>query len=215
STLHDDSWALTVYDPSFTVPAWAKDAVVYQIFPDRFRNGDTKNDPKTGDVLYNTAAVKFPWNALPEGYCRSYDTSCPPRAGLSGYHAGDREGPNGRDFFGGDLKGIRQSLQQIHDRGFNTLYLNPIFWSKSNHGYDTADYKQINPYLGTFKDFQLLVQQAHGLGMHIILDGVFNHMSSDSPFFDRYHHSATVGACESTSSAYRNWFVFSTTHVPC
>ena len=99
--------------------------------------------------------------------------------------------------------------------GFNTIYLNPIFWSKSNHGYDTADYKTINPYFGTLKEFDLLVQQAHELHMHIILDGVFNHMSSDSPFFDRYHHSATVGACESTSSAYRSWFVFTNTHVPC
>jgi glycosidase len=215
STLVDNSWALTVYNPSFTVPGWAKDAVVYQIFPDRFRNGDPKNDPKTGDVLYGTAAVKLPWSSLPEGYCHNYDTPCPPRAGFSGYHAGDREGPNGRDFFGGDLKGIRQSLVQIHDRGFNTLYLNPIFWSKSNHGYDTADYKTINPYFGTLKDFQLLVQQAHGLGMHIILDGVFNHMSSDSPFFDRYHHYATTGACESASSPYRDWFVFTNTNVPC
>lgn len=202
STVRDWSYAQTAYAPGFTTPAWAKNAVVYQIFPDRFRNGDTKNDPKDGDPLYDLSASLKPWNALPRGYCRAYNTPC-------------AEQPNGTDFFGGDLKGVRQSLELLHDRGFNTIYLNPIFWSKSNHGYDTADYKQINPYLGTFKDFQLLVQQAHALGMHIILDGVFNHMSSDSPFFDRYHHSTTVGACESTSSAYRNWFVFSTTHVPC
>src|SRR4051812_7057371 len=202
SGVRDWSYALTVYDPSFVVPAWAKDAVVYQIFPDRFRNGDTKNDPKPGDPLYDLTATKKTWNAMPEGYCRAYKTPC-------------SEGPRGVDFFGGDLKGIRQSLETIHGRGFNTLYLNPIFWSKSNHGYDTADYKQINPYLGDLKEFKLLVQQAHAMGMHIILDGVFNHMSSDSPFFDRYHHSATTGACESTSSPYRSWFVFSNTHVPC
>jgi len=202
STVRDWSYAQTVYAPGFTTPGWARNAVVYQIFPDRFRNGDTKNDPHNGDPLYDLSATLKPWSALPQGYCRAYNTPC-------------SQQPNGTDFFGGDLKGVRQSLEMIHDRGFNTIYLNPIFWSKSNHGYDTADYKQINPYLGTFKDFQLLVQQAHALGMHIILDGVFNHMSSDSPFFDRYHHSSVVGACESTSSAYRNWFLFSTTHVPC
>jgi glycosidase len=211
----DWSYALTVYDPSFTTPAWARDAVVYQIFPDRFRNGDPKNDPKTGDVQYDQRAVKLPWNTLPEGYCRAYATPCPPRSLFSGYSAGDREGPNGRDYYGGDLKGVRQSLQHLQELGFNAIYLNPIFWSKSNHGYDTADYKTINPYFGTLQEFKLLVQQAHGLGMHIILDGVFNHMSSDSPTFDRYHHYATVGACESLSSSYRNWFSFSNAHVPC
>jgi glycosidase/fibronectin type 3 domain-containing protein len=213
--LRDWSYALTVYEPGFTTPAWARNAVVYQIFPDRFRNGDTKNDPKTGEVQYDQAAVKLPWNTLPEGYCRSYDTSCNPRAVFPGYTAGQREGPQGRDYYGGDLKGVRQSLEQLRDLGFNTIYLNPIFWSKSNHGYDTADYKQINPHLGTLKDFTQLVEQAHLLGMHIILDGVFNHMSSDSPFFDRYGHYSTLGACESLSSQYRSWFTFTTTHVPC
>jgi glycosidase len=214
-TSHDWSWALTFYDPSFTTPSWAKNAVVYQIFPDRFRNGDPKNDPQTGEVQYDQTIVKMPWNALPEGYCRNYDTPCPPRAIFPGYGPNDREGPNGRDYYGGDLKGVRQSLDQLQAEGFNTIYLNPIFWSKSNHGYDTADYLQINPHLGTLKDFKLLVQQAHELGMHIILDGVFNHMSSDSPFFDRYHHYPTVGACESTSSPYYSWFTFTGGSGPC
>ena len=158
--------------------------------------------PATGEVQYDQQAVKLPWNALPEGYCRGYNPPC-------------GEGPQGRDYFGGDLKGVRQSLEQLESLGFNTIYLNPIFWSKSNHGYDTADYKQINPHLGTLKDFMVLVQGAHALGMQIILDGVFNHMSSDSPFFDRYRHYDTVGACESVSSTYRNWFTFTNSHVPC
>jgi len=214
-TSNDRSWALTTYEPSFTTPDWARKAVVYQIFPDRFRNGDTKNDPAKGEVQYDQTVVNMPWNALPEGYCRNYDTPCPPRSLFTGYKAGDREGPNGRDYYGGDLKGVRQSLDQLRSLGVNAIYLNPIFWSKSNHGYDTADYKQVNPHLGTLKDFTLLVQQAHALGMHVILDGVFNHMSSDSPNFDRYHHYATVGACESTSSPFRPWFTFTTGNVPC
>jgi glycosidase/fibronectin type 3 domain-containing protein len=198
----DTSFAITAYGPGFTVPAWAKHAVVYQIFPDRFANGDTKNDPKPTDALYDTHPTLKPWDAKPEGYCRSYDTAC-------------GEGPHGTDYFGGDLKGIRQKLEYIHDNGFNTIYLNPIFWAKSNHRYDTADYLQVDPYLGDMKEFKLLVQQAHGLGMHIILDGVFNHMSSDSPFFDRYHHYATTGACEALDSQYRSWFQFTDSNVPC
>jgi glycosidase len=198
----DNSFALTAYDPSFNVPSWASHAVVYQIFPDRFANADKKNDPKPTDALYDTHPTLKGWNDKPEGYCRSYTTPC-------------SEGPHGTDYFGGDLKGIRQKLEWIKANGFNTLYLNPIFWAKSNHRYDTADYLQIDPYLGDMKEFTLLVQQAHGLGMHIILDGVFNHMSSDSPFFDRYHHSATVGACESTTSDYEAWFTFTGGAGPC
>jgi glycosidase len=198
----DNSYAQTVYDPSFKVPAWASHAVVYQIFPDRFANGDRKNDPKPTDALYDTHPTLKDWNDRPEGYCRSYDPPC-------------AQGPHGTDYFGGDLKGIRQKLEWIHGNGFNTIYLNPIFWAKSNHRYDTADYLQIDPYLGDMKEFKLLVQQAHELGMHIILDGVFNHMSSDSPFFDRYHHSATLGACESLASQYRSWFTFTDSNVPC
>lgn len=198
----DQSWALTVYDPAFTVPAWAKRAVIYQIFPDRFNNGDRKNDPPTGTTFYDLKSVLKSWTAKPEGYCRGYDTPC-------------GEGPNGRDFFGGDLKGIRQKLEYIHDAGFNTIYLNPIFWARSNHRYDTANYLQIDPYLGDMKEFKLVVNEAHELRMHIILDGVFNHMSSDSPFFDRYHHWPQVGACESLTSTWRSWFEFSTSTVPC
>ena len=215
ATPRDWSYALTVYDRSFTTPAWAKNAVVYQIFPDRFRNGDTKNDPQDGRRAVRPdrgqAAVERAARGVLPRVCHAVPAAVP----FGGYNPGDREGPQGRDYYGGDLKGVRQSLEQLRLLGFNTIYLNPIFWSKSNHGYDTADYKTINPYFGTQKEFDLLVQQAHALHMHIILDGVFNHMSSDSPFFDRYHHSATVGACESTSSAYRSWFVFTNTHVPC
>jgi glycosidase len=198
----DNSFALTAYDPSFTVPSWAASAVVYQVFPDRFFNGDRKNDPKTTDALYDTHPTLKAWSDKPEGYCRSYTTPC-------------SEGPHGTDYFGGDLKGLRQKLDWIHDNGFNTLYLNPIFWAKSNHRYDTADYFQIDPYLGDLKDFTQLVTQAHELGMHIVLDGVFNHMSSDSPLFDRYHHYTTDGACESASSQWRAWFTFTGAAGPC
>ena len=90
----------------------------------------------------------------------------------------------------------------------NTVYFNPIFDAGSNHAYDTQDYRKIDGYFGTQKDWSNLVKHAKDRGIRIILDGVFNHLSSDSPFFDRYGHYATVGACESVSSPFRSWFVF-------
>lgn len=208
-TVIDNSFALMVYDPAFATPDWARSAVIYQIFPDRFRNGRADNDPKTGDIRYDLPVLKLPWGALPEGYCRNYAgataATCPwrfdpTRTGL--------ESPLGRDYMGGDLKGVDQNLEYLQSLGVNTIYLNPVFDSASNHGYDTQDYYKIDPYFGTQKDWENLVKHANQLGMRIILDGVFNHMSSDSPFFDRYHHYPAVGACESVQSPYRNWFTF-------
>jgi len=119
-----------------------------------------------------------------------------------------KENPRGRDYFGGDLKGVDQKLDYLDTLGVTAIYFNPIFDAGSNHSYDTQDYTKIDPYFGTAKDFDNLVKHAKALGIRVILDGVFNHMSSDSPLFDRYGHYATVGACESTASAYRSWFVF-------
>jgi len=207
----DQSYALMFSVSGFSSPGWARDAVVYQIFPDRFRNGRANNDPSTGDVRYADPVLELPWGTLPEGYCRNYAgatvTSCPTRWGPAQTPDG-KEIPRGRDYQGGDLKGIDQQLDYLKTLGINTLYLNPIADSGSDHGYDTQDYTKVDPYFGTQKDFDNLVKHAKQLGLRIILDGVFNHMSSDSPFFDRYHHYPTVGACESVSSPWRSWFTF-------
>jgi len=210
--LIDNSYALMVYDPGFTTPKWAQTAVIYQIFPDRFRNGRSDNDARTGDVRYDDPVLRLPWNTLPEGYCRGYSdavTNCPWRFGPPpAWGVGQPETPRGRDYMGGDLKGVDQNLDYLVSLGVNTLYFNPIFDSGSNHGYDTQDYYKIDPYFGTQKDWENLVKHANRLGVRIILDGVYNHMSSDSPFFDRYHHYKTLGACESVNSPYRSWFTF-------
>jgi glycosidase len=198
----DWSWALTVHEPGFAAPAWAGSAFIYQIFPDRFRNGESKNDPKAGDARYDEPVTTKAWNALPEGYCRNYVGGC-------------AESPRGRDYFGGDLKGVRLKLDYLQALGVTAIYFNPIFWAKSNHRYDTSDYEQIDPALGDLKEFEKLVKQAKERGIRVILDGVFNHMSSDSPRFDRYARYPTLGACESTASPYRGWFVFRNTNVPC
>lgn len=211
--LVDNSYALMVYDPTFAVPAWARNAVIYQIFPDRFRNGRANNDPHTGDLRYDDPVIKLPWGTLPEGYCRNYadgDTNCPwrfddtPPPDLSP----SKEQPRGRDYFGGDLKGVTEKLDYLKDLGVTAIYFNPIFAARSNHRYDTANYRQIDPALGTLQDYKTLVEEARKRGIRIILDGVFNHMSSDSPFFDRYHHYDDSGACESSASEWRDWFTF-------
>ena len=204
----DTSWALMVHEPGFSAPAWAKDAVIYQIFPDRFRNGRSDNDPKTGDIRYDDPVIGIKWGVQPEGYCRNYAgataDSCP-------WRFEDRTGieqPMGRDYAGGDLKGVDQQLDYLKALGVTTVYFNPIFDAGSNHAYDTQDYTKVDPYFGTQKDWQSLVKHATDRGMRIVLDGVFNHLSSDSPFFDRYHHYPTDGACESATSPFRTWFSF-------
>jgi glycosidase len=205
----DASWQLVTYDPTYTVPDWVAGATVYQIFPDRFANGDPANDPspdavqgtdgaaryRYGDVYGNPILVKG-WDELPEGYCRAYQepgVTCP-------------EQPLGRDFYGGDLAGITEHLPDLADLGITVLYLNPIFAAPSNHRYDTSDYLTIDPDLGTQADFDQLVSTAHSLGMKVVLEGVYNHTSSDSPYFDRSHRFTEVGACEAADSPYHLWY---------
>jgi glycosidase len=193
----DRSWALTVYEPGFTTPSWTKSAVVYQIFPDRFRNGNPANDPYTGEPRYDDPVLAQPWNALPEGYCRGYSAG------------GCSQQPRGRDYQGGDLEGVTEELGYLQSLGVTAIYLNPIFTARSNHRYDTADYRNVGPQLGGNSAFDALVTATRARGMRVILDGVFNHMSSDSPFFDRYGRYPVLGGCESASSPYRSWFLFS------
>jgi glycosidase len=205
----DASWQVDVYQPDFTTPAWAHGATVYQVFPDRYADGDPANNPtpdatqgtegaavfRYGDVYGNPVLVKA-WADKPEGYCRAYQgVTC-------------NETPLGRDFFGGDLAGITAHLDDLKALGVTVLYLNPIFAAPSNHRYDTSSYTFIDPDLGTQQDFDTLVAEAKSRGIGILLDGVFNHVSSDSPWFDRARRFAEIGACEVASSVYRSWFTF-------
>ena len=205
----DASWQISVAQAGFTTPDWTHGATVYQIFPDRYANGDPANDPSptatagtSGAAIYRSGTVygnpilAKAWTARPEGYCRAY----------TGFTC--TEQPLGRDFFGGDLKGVSAHLDDLAAMGVTAIYLNPIFAAPSNHKYDTLAYDTIDPALGTQADFEALVAAAKARGIHLILDGVFNHVSSDSPWFDRSRRFATVGACESAASPYRPWFTF-------
>ena len=165
------SYKISVYHP-FKTPEWYKEGIAYSIFPDRFCRKQTDND--CGRHMED-------WNTLPY-YIRNEDGSI-------------REW----NFWGGDLKGITSKLQYIKSLGVSVLYLNPIFKARSNHRYDTADYFKIDPMLGTAADFRDLCRKAGKLGIHIILDGVFNHTGVDSPYFrehpDWYLHDANGIKC--------------------
>ena len=176
---------LVVFESGFETPDWMKNAVVYQIFPDRFFNGDESNDRAQewarGEVDYEFIEN---WYTLPEN---------PEQEGLldeavyksSGAWYGDGQWSN--EIYGGDLKGITERIDYLKALGVNVIYLNPVFWSISNHRYDAVSYTEIDPILGTLGDFEELVAVAESNGMHIILDGVFNHVSDDSVYFDRYY----------------------------
>jgi glycosidase len=179
----DSDYALVAYDPAFKTPDWAANGIVYQIFPDRFNNGDPSNDKPAGSFIYGGQTISRQWGDKPTG---------------------------GDDFFGGDLKGVTEKLDYLQGLGVTAIWFNPIFQSPSNHRYDTTDYSQIDPALGTLADFETLVAQAKARGIRIILDGVFNHVSSDSIYFDKFSRYPETGAYESQQSPYYDWFTFRT-----
>ena len=197
TTSRDASYQIAIYDPEFYTPEWARNGVFYQIFPDRFRDGDPSNNPTDGsDLFYGNLPLEFheTWNERP--LVGNIDLL-----------------PDGSqhwnsDFFGGDLAGIIEKLDYLQELGVTVIYMNPIFEARSNHRYDTADFLVVDSMLGTLEDFEMLIAEADARGMHVILDGVFNHMSSDSVVFDRYHRYETDGACESVDSPFRSWFTF-------
>jgi glycosidase len=187
-----DSFQLTVYDRSFTTPEWLQGAFVYEIFPDRFRNGDPSNDPCRSTpcpVFYgDIPAILHPtWNEAVED------------ARATGFF--------NRDFFGGDLQGITEKLDYLKALGVDAIWLTPIFKARSNHRYDTDDYLEVDPALGGDAAYAALKAAASAKGIRLILDGVFNHTSSDSRYFDKYHrYPDVVGACESANSPFRGWY---------
>ena len=194
----DYGWQLTVYDPSFQTPDWIKNAVVYQIFPDRFRDGISANNTPTGTFFYDEPggtvyrSLQNTWNQV----------VCDPRS------AGPCNGTYSKNFYGGDLQGLRDKLDYLQTLGVTAIYLNPVFAAPSNHKYDTTDYSIIDEAFGDQQTFISLTTELDNRGMHLILDGVFNHTSSDSIYFDRYGRYPQVGACESQNSLYRNWYYF-------
>ena len=185
---------LTVYDRTFTTPAWFRHGVMYQIFPDRFArdSGDTAQKGIAYHENLGQTVYVSEWDA---------PVKWQPAPGETDYM------PN--DFYGGTLKGITQQLPYLQQLGVGILYLNPIVEACSNHRYDTADYLRPDPILGTMEDFRALCQSAKELGIRILLDGVYSHTGADSTYFNRYGHYDSMGACQSTHSPYYPWYDFS------
>ena len=203
----DEAHSFRVF-PGFHVPAWAKGAVQYQIFTDRFCNGDETGDVREGEYVYAGAPVR-----------RAADWDAPPEIG------------DYRCFYGGDLPGVAQKLDYLQSLGVETLYFNPIFVSPSSHKYDTQDYDHVDPHfaplardgdygvrttdsanLAAADDFfARLCAEIHRRGMRIILDGVFNHCGSFHRWMDReglYHDAGRPGAFGDPNSPYRGYFNF-------
>ena len=112
------------------------------------------------------------------------------------------------DYFGGDLRGIAQKLDNLQELGVTCLYLNPVFEAHSNHRYDTACYERIDPLLGGEEEFAELCRQAQKRGISVILDGVFSHTGSDSVYFNRGGRYPGLGAFQSRESPYYSWYRF-------
>jgi len=211
--------------PGFKTPDWAKGAVMYQIYVDRFYNGDKSNDVLTNEYKYigsNSVHVED-WYSNPE----QMDV---------------------RRFYGGDLQGVMDKLDYLEDLGIDVIYFNPLFVSPSNHKYDIQDYDNIDPHFGKIINdsgdlledgrtenaqatryinrvsnrenldasnalFVKLVEEAHRRGIKVILDGVFNHCGSFNKWMDRERIYENVpgyekGAFISADSPYRDYFHF-------
>ena len=211
--------------PGFSTPDWAKGAVMYQIFTDRFYNGDKSNDVETNEYYYigDYSRRVTNWDKYPANM------------GV-------------REFYGGDLQGVMDKLDYLQDLGVEVVYFNPLFVSPSNHKYDIQDYDYIDPHYGKIVDdggevlpdgvtdnsqatkykkrttglknleasnelFIKLVEELHRRGMKVILDGVFNHCGSFNKWMDRERiyegeKDYEPGAYISADSPYRSYFRF-------
>ena len=183
--------------PGFKTPDWMKNGVMYQIFPDRFYDGDPYNDIADGSYTYAGCATEH----------HRWGSSVFPRA----------RGCRSEVFFGGDLAGVDRKLSYIkRTLGADIVYLNPIFTSPSNHKYDTQNYYEVDPAFGTGDTLRRLIADIHGnaIGPHgyIILDGVFNHSGDSNCWFGREAYGfiscSPPGAYRARSSPYRRFYTF-------
>ncbi len=179
-------WQVSCVPESHTVPDWARGAVIYQLFPDRFcKAGDPDLSGKLEPyVLHRKWNEEVFWQPDEQGRVLN------------------------NDFFGGNFAGIIEKMDYIASLGVDILYLNPISKSFSSHRYDTGDYKTVDPMLGTEAEFTQLCQEAHKRGIKVVLDGVYSHTGSDSLYFNREGHFPGLGAYQSKQSPYYNWYTF-------
>lgn len=177
------AYQILVYRECFATPAWFKGGIMYQIFPDRFfKSGETLAEK--GKWLHRD------WHETPE------------------FRPNEKGKILNNDFFGGNFRGILKKLDYLQSLHVTVIYLNPIFRAFSNHRYDTGDYMQLDPMLGSEEDFSALVSECGKRGIRLILDGVFNHTGDDSRYFNKYGTYDEIGAYQSKDSKYYSWYNF-------
>lgn len=167
-------------------PHWLNGQVFYQIFPDRFCNGNPEISVTSGEY-----SVPGCGDVIAKRWGEPVDDN---------YHA--------KDFFGGDLIGVRQRLDYLQQLGVTAIYLNPIFTSPSSHKYNTVDYYHVDPHFGGDLALAQLCDAVHQREMKIVLDGVFNHTAASHPWFDRYQPDNPHGAYHHPDSVFRNYYHF-------
>lgn len=179
-------WQVSCIPSDFETPDWAKGAVIYQIFPDRFcRRGECDLSGKLMPyTLHENWYEDVHWKPDANGEVRN------------------------NDFFGGNFRGITEKMDYIASLGTEILYLNPISKSFSSHRYDTGDYLLPDPMLGTMDDFRAMCDAAHSRGIRVVLDGVYSHTGSNSVYFNREGAFPSVGAYQSRLSPYHSWYDF-------
>ena len=181
-----NKYQITVHE-DFEIPSWYKEGIMYNIFVDRFNNGNKNkkpNNPKKNSFIYGN------WSDIPM------------------YIKNKNDEIIRWDFHGGNLKGIIEKLSYLSKIGVTIIYLNPIFESSSNHKYNTGDYKKIDPMFGDEEILKELIEKARQKGISIILDGVFSHTGADSKYFNRFGNYDEVGAYQSNDSKYSSWYTF-------
>lgn len=172
------NWQITIYEP-VTTNSNMQEGVMYQIFPDRFAKfGEVEHPPD--DRIYRI------WGGKP-------------------FY---KDNLISKDFFGGNFQGIIHRLKYLKSLGVTALYLNPIWLAHSNHRYDPADYKTVDPLLGNENDLKELIQKAHQAGMIVIIDTVLNHTGADSIYFNRYGRYPVKGAFNAKDSFFYDWYYF-------
>lgn len=181
-----NKYQITVHE-EFETPKWYKEGIMYNIFVDRFNNGNRNkkpSNPKDNSFIYGS------W----------YDTPM--------YIKDSNNDIIRWDFHGGNLKGIIDKLSYLKKIGVTIIYLSPIFESSSNHKYNTGDYKKIDPMFGDEEILTELIEKAEKKGISIILDGVFSHTGADSKYFNKFGKYDEIGAYQSKNSKYSSWYSF-------
>ena len=173
-------------------PPWVSDQIMYQIFPDRFCQGDPALAVTTDEYVYGNGSSRVVHQAWGAPIDRSVAATA---------------------FYGGDLIGIRHQLEYLHtELGVTALYLNPIFTSGSNHKYDVEDYAHVDRHLGGDPALVELAEALRARGMRLVLDAVVNHTGANHPWFNRYGRHAAQGAYQSEDSPWRSWYIFTGAH---